>query len=112
MDDAVANSARPPQAAGDFAPQQSYRWLRVFLPKRLQPVLRGLRKRLKLPFLRLEEPYRTVYPYTQAHIVRQKNLVRLSRLVDEKKVPGDIAECGVLDGGTAALMAHATEHSP
>jgi O-methyltransferase len=112
MEYAATNSAQTTSPPADFAPRQSYRWLRAFLPKRLQPVLRGLRKRLRLPFLRLEEPYRTVYPYTQVHLVRQKNLVRLAGLIDQNRIAGDIAECGVLDGGTAALMANASEHSP
>jgi O-methyltransferase len=39
---------------------------------------------------------------------RQKNLVRLGDIVVAEDIPGDIVECGVLDGGTAALMAWAT----
>jgi O-methyltransferase len=62
-------------------------------------------------FLKLEEPYRSVYPYTQAHPVRQRNLVRLGELIDREGVSGAIVECGVLDGGTAALMAWATRDS-
>ena len=86
------------------APIQSYRLLRKVLPKSLQPILRGLRKRLSMPS-GLPEPYRTVFPYTQAHPTRQENLLRLAKLIDERKVPGALVECGVLDGGTAAIMA-------
>jgi hypothetical protein len=73
--------------------------------KRLQPLLRGLRKRYQRMFLKLDEPYKSVFPYTQVHEIRQHNLVRLANLVVEDGVPGAIVECGVLDGGTAALMA-------
>ena len=91
-----------------FAPEQGLQWLRPFLPKRLQPALRGLRKRYQRMFMKLEEPYNTVFPFTQAHEVRQHNLVRLADLVVKDHVPGGIVECGVLDGGTAALMAWAS----
>jgi O-methyltransferase len=90
------------------APAQGWRWLRPFLPKRLQPPLRGLSKRYQRLFLDLEEPYRSVFPYTQAHPVRQRNLVRLAQRVVAEDVPGAIVECGVLDGGTAALAAWAS----
>jgi hypothetical protein len=59
---------------------------------------------------RLDEPYACVFPYTQAHRDRQRNIVRLAGLIDSERIAGDLVECGVLDGGTAALMAHATEN--
>jgi len=59
-------------------------------------------------FLTLDEPYRSVFPFTQAHPIRQQNLVRLGELIVKENIPGDIVECGVLDGGTAALMAWAS----
>lgn len=90
------------------APAQSFTWLRPFLPKWSQPILRGLRKRWQLRKLELEHPYREVYRYTQVSQSRQRNLVRLAGIVDRELISGDIVECGVLDGGTAALMAHAT----
>jgi O-methyltransferase len=96
-----------PRAAG-FAPDQAMSWLRALLPKRLQPALRGLRKRSRRLFLSLEKPYFDVYPYTQAHPLRQRNLVRLAEMVVREGIAGEIVECGVLDGGTAALMAWAT----
>jgi len=90
------------------APEQSYRLLRRFIPKFMQPYLRGLRKRLQRGN-RLGEPYRTVFPYTQVHPIRQQNLVRIGRDIDTRRVPGAVVECGVLDGGTAALMGFATK---
>ena len=104
----VSSPATP--ATGDCAPRQSWRWLRPFLPKRLQPFLRGLRKRYQRLFLKLDEPYRSVFPYTQSHPVRQQSVVRLARLVVDQGVPGHFVECGVLDGGTAALAAWASAH--
>lgn len=99
------------EARFDNAPSQRYTRLRKVLPSRLQPALRGMRKRWQLRRLRLEEPYATVYPYTQASTARQKNLARLASLVEAESLPGAIVECGVLDGGTAGLMAHFTAGS-
>src|SRR5580698_8550718 len=97
-----------PQMSVQDAPAQSWRWLRPFIPKRLQPYLRGARKWVQRLSIDLEEPYRTVFPYTQAHMRRQRSLVELCKLIETEQVEGAIVECGVLDGGTAALMAWAT----
>jgi O-methyltransferase len=96
---------------GLVAPPQSFKWLRPFIPRRLQPWLRGQRKRWQLRNLKLDEPYRTVYPYCQASRYRQQNLLRLGAAVDLDRVDGAVVECGVLDGGTGALMAFATSAS-
>ncbi len=93
------------------APRQRFARIRKLLPKRSQPFLRGLRKRSKRPFLKLQEPFYSVYPYTQVHPLRQENLLRLALESESHNVPGAIVECGVLDGGTAALMAQATSGS-
>jgi O-methyltransferase len=98
-------------AATSYAPQQSYQWLRPFIPKRMQPMLRGVRKRSRQIFVKLDEPYRSVYPFSQVNLYRQKNLVQLAEIMDAENVPGAIVECGVLDGGTAALMAWASRNS-
>jgi O-methyltransferase len=92
------------------APQQNFRILRKILPKYLQPYLRGIRKRLQRPS-QLSEPFRSVFPFTQVAIERQQNLLRLAQEIDANDVPGAVLECGVLDGGTAALMAVGTRHS-
>jgi O-methyltransferase len=52
-----------------------------------------------------------VFPFTQAHLVSQQNLMRLAALIESNNVPGAVVECGVLDGGTAALMAFGTAGS-
>jgi O-methyltransferase len=96
---------------GEHSPGQPFRLLRRFLPKRLQPLARGVRKRIQRVFGKYDEPYFSVFPYTQAHIVRQENLLRLARHVEKNLIPGVIVECGVLDGGTAALMAYGTRQS-
>ena len=83
--------AEAPARPDSWAPAQSWRWLRPLLPKRLQPYLRGLRKRVQRLSTELEEPYRTVFPYTQAHPVRQRSLVDLCGLIDRERVPGAIA---------------------
>jgi O-methyltransferase len=94
------------------APEQSMRTIRHFIPRKLQPVLRGFRKRWQLRKLRLSEPFRSVYPYTTGAMIRQQNLYRLAQDVETNRIPGAIVECGVLDGGTAALMASATKNRP
>jgi O-methyltransferase len=43
--------------------------------------------------------------------MRQQNLVRLSMIIDENSINGALVECGVLDGGTAALMAYTTKET-
>jgi O-methyltransferase len=97
--------------AGMSAPQQSFRLLRLFLPKKLQPWLRGLRKRWKLRSIKLDEPFRSVFPYVGASLPRQQNLIRLSEYIEQRGIEGAVVECGVLDGGTAALMGYATKQS-
>lgn len=94
------------------APPIPHRLIRAMLPARLHPWVRALRKTLDPARRKLSEPYRSVFPYTQAHPTRQQNLLRLAGLVQEAGIPGDIVECGVLDGGTAALMAWATRDTP
>jgi len=111
MSNAPLVGAGAPGLVGSRAPAQSMRWLRPLIPKRLQPYLRGLRKRFQRISMTLDEPYRSVFPYTQAHPVRQRNLVDLCQLIDRERVPGAVVECGVLDGGTAALLAWATSGS-
>ena len=61
--------------------------------------------------MELDEPYKSVYPYTQSHQVRQQNLVRLAELIVSENIAGAIVECGVLDGGTAALLAWASRNA-
>jgi O-methyltransferase len=113
MSNAVAGAVavHPDSPSSSHAPEQSWRRIRPLIPKRLQPLLRGLRKRYQRIFLDLEEPYRSVFPYTQSHPVRQRSLVDLGRTIDRERIPGAIVECGVLDGGTAALMGWATNAS-
>ena len=108
----VALEEAPVELSGTGAPPQRWRWLRPFIPKRMQPYLRGFRKRIELVRAeRLGEPFRTIYPYTQVHPVRQQNLLRLCELIEQEGVEGACVECGVLDGGTAALIAYATRAS-
>ena len=93
------------------APEQKHRILRKFLPRSMQPLARGIRKRFFDSRRPNDEPFHTVFPYTQVNRKRQENLLRLARNVEANKIPGAIVECGVLDGGTAAIMAFATAGS-
>jgi len=115
MTDVAAPSPHTPMTPAPdapSAPNQRWRSLRPFVPKRLQPYLRGLRKRLQWRrWRRLEEPFRSIFPYTQVNTTRQHNLLRLCELIEREQVPGAVVECGVLDGGAAALMAYGTKGS-
>jgi len=92
-------------------PNPSYRIVRKFVPRFVRPYIREFRKRLFVSDRPTEEPYRSVFPYTQVDQRRQRNLVKLARDIDANEVPGAIVECGVLDGGTAALLALTTKSS-
>lgn len=92
--------------AGD-APAQSYRLIRKILPKRLHPFARGIRKRFERRGRRTEEPFCWTYPYTQVSKSRQDSILAKATELVTRRVEGDFVECGVLDGGTAALLAYA-----
>jgi len=87
-------------------PPRRWTLLRSLVPRRLHPWARWLRKSLgPRP---AEEPWRSVHSHTLVHPERQRHLVALARSVVAAGVPGALVECGVLDGGTAALLGHAT----
>jgi O-methyltransferase len=48
---------------------------------------------------------KTVLPYTLLGPERIKNLCRLARRIDRENIPGDVIECGVCNGGSAAVLA-------
>jgi len=87
------------------APDQPLRLLRTLIPKRYQPWLRGIHRGLAALGMQLEEPFRTAFPYTQVHPNRLRALAQHARTVCGTGVAGDVVECGVLDGGAAAIMA-------
>lgn len=89
------------------APAQSYRLLRAIIPRRLQPFARGVRKRLAREGYDSEPPFCWVYPYTQVSRRRQVAILEKTTQLIADGVRGDFVECGVLDGGTAAIMAYA-----
>lgn len=49
---------------------------------------------------------KTVQPYTMASPERVQLLISLAARVIEDKIPGDFVECGVCNGGSAAILAH------
>jgi O-methyltransferase len=49
---------------------------------------------------------RIVRPYTLVDPDRIRSLCSLARRVESEKIPGDVVECGVCNGGTAAILAH------
>lgn len=93
------------------APEQTFPLLRRLIPSFMQPFPRGARKRWQRRVRQLEQPYWSVFPYTQVSMAKQKNLVHLGELIESEEIPGAVVECGVLDGGCSALMGHATSGS-
>ncbi len=47
-----------------------------------------------------------VEPYTMVGPARIRSLFRLACQIERDQVPGDVVECGVCNGGTAAILAH------
>lgn len=60
---------------------------------------------------RQERLVKLVMPYTLVSPERARNLYRLSRRIENEHVPGDVVECGVCNGGTAALLARSATRS-
>src|SRR5713226_1204951 len=54
---------------------------------------------------------KTVRPYTLVSPQRIQNLCRLARRIEREHIPGDVMECGVCNGGTAAVLARFATHS-
>ncbi len=52
-----------------------------------------------------------VEPYTLVGRHRIRNLYALARQIDSEQISGDVVECGVCNGGTAAVLAHLATHS-
>lgn len=42
---------------------------------------------------------------------RVRNIYTLSKRIEQEKIPGDVIECGVCNGGTAAILAHFATNS-
>jgi O-methyltransferase len=42
---------------------------------------------------------------------RIANLARLAQRLEDERIPGDVVECGVYKGGTAAILARSATHS-
>jgi O-methyltransferase len=43
---------------------------------------------------------------------RIQNLSRLAQRIEDERIPGDVVECGVYKGGTAAILARSATRSP
>jgi O-methyltransferase len=54
---------------------------------------------------------RMVRPYTLVGPERIRNLHALALRIESEGIPGDVIECGVCNGGTAAVMARSATHS-
>ena len=61
--------------------------------------------------LRQKRIARTVQPFTLVGPERIRSLYDLARRIETEVIPGDVVECGVCNGGTAAILAHFATHS-
>src|SRR5882724_4728287 len=52
-----------------------------------------------------------VLPHTLVGLERVQNLCKLAQRVEDEKIPGDVVECGVYNGGTAAILARIATRS-
>jgi O-methyltransferase len=59
----------------------------------------------------LERVTKMVLPYTLVSRERIHNLYRLARRIEKERIPGDVIECGVCNGGTAAVLARFASRS-
>lgn len=78
-------------------------FIRNINPKRPRSILNAI----KAVFVIL-----TVKEYTALLPLRLASLYRLTLDIDRRSVPGDVVECGVYNGGSAALMASICARSP
>jgi O-methyltransferase len=56
--------------------------------------------------LRKRQMTKIVQPYTLVGPERIRSLYNLARRIEDEHVPGDVVECGVCNGGTAAVLGH------
>ena len=54
---------------------------------------------------------RLVQPFTLVSPTRLLSLFELAQRIEKEGIPGDVVECGVYNGGSAAVLAHATAAS-
>jgi O-methyltransferase len=54
---------------------------------------------------------KSILPYTLVSPERIHNLYVLARRIEDEKIPGDVIECGVYKGGTAAILARTATRS-
>ena len=63
-------------------------------------------------FVRKRKIIRRVQPFTLVNKIRMDSLWELAHRVEVNQIPGDVVECGVYNGGTAAILAHFATTSP
>lgn len=52
-----------------------------------------------------------ILPYTLVSLERARNLHWLAQGIEQDRIPGDVLECGVCNGGTAAILASSATRS-
>jgi hypothetical protein len=98
---------------GGFDPDATYPEDSLFEQlKRKHGVTKESKVFMPTPSLKTDaELEKIVTPYTMASPERIRLLIQLSHLVESERVPGDMVECGVCNGGSAAILAHSAAHS-
>jgi O-methyltransferase len=90
-----------PDRVGTF---QRSNTLRYTVPMPLLPQIRDT--------FELRRVTKSVLPYTLIGPERIANLYRLAQRIETENIPGDVVECGVCNGGSAAILARTATHSP
>lgn len=61
--------------------------------------------------IQLKRVTKSILPYTLISPERIANLYRLALHIEREQIPGDVVECGVCNGGSAAILARTATHS-
>jgi O-methyltransferase len=77
----------------------------------LQPSAKMIRPLDLWDRFQLKRITKIVRPYTLVSPERMQSLFRLALRIERERVAGDVMECGVCNGGTAAILARSATHS-
>src|SRR6202007_2749263 len=100
--------ARPPRRYFLLQPHGDFHCRPCLIPRRVAmlTLFRNLNSRLaEKRFARL------VRRNTMLPPARLSSLASLAQRLEDERIPGDVVECGVYRGGSAALLAHTVTHS-
>jgi O-methyltransferase len=80
-------------------------------PPKVREVLEWSSPRAFCETMRMWQLFRRVSAYTMVRLSRLKALYRLAQELDRRGIAGAIVECGVFNGGSAAVLAYASRRA-